>query len=789
MAQTAVPPAGGDGTPANPYQIATLGNLYWMASNGTGSNKWFVQTADINASETSSWFGGQGWTSATINSGSHYNGRGHVIDSLYINQPQSQFRGLFCINGGTIENLGITHANITGDASTGALVGLNDNIVRNCFSTGSLNGIQRVGGLVGHNGIDGSIFNSSSGASTTGSLSVGGLVGENQGSVGNSYSTGSVSGTKDVGGLIGFNIYATALLNCYSAGKVTGAASVGGLIGSDSTRVTYDSFWNVETSGQASSASGTGIDSSEMRNASFFSDAGWPSSVWSMDAGFNSGYPYLSWQNPGGTPIPTGTSIPPSTGDGSEQNPYQIATLENLNWIARNPIVSGAHFVQVADIDASRTSEWNNGEGWIPIGACGILTGTYNGTGHIIDGLSINRPTATGWAALFAIATNATIDSLGVTNVNFVGGGGGGALAGYDHFAVIKQCFSTGIVKGTKGAVGGLIGRAFDTLTVSDCYSRVEVTGAQYAGGLIGDVEQGATIEHCYSTGSVTSDLKAGGLIGYSVAIHPVISSFWDIGTSGRAASAGGTGKTTLQMKMPATFSESSWSDTLWCMDSSLNDGYPYLSWQNPNGTRFPLLPGFSISADSANFGDVLLNSSVKDSVLISNPGTDTLRITSIVSTDSSFTFSPGTLQLAPSANVYLKLMFAPDDTSEQTGYIILTHNATVSPDTLVVTGRGVLPTTVKSGIDLPTAFTISQNYPNPFNPSTVFEFDIPKSTFVSLKVYDILGREVAQLVNEVKYPGRYSISYDGTKLSSGVYFYSITAGAFHQVRKMVLVK
>jgi hypothetical protein len=90
---------------------------------------------------------------------------------------------------------------------------------------------------------------------------------------------------------------------------------------------------------------------------------------------------------------------------------------------------------------------------------------------------------------------------------------------------------------------------------------------------------------------------------------------------------------------------------------------------------------------------------------------------------------------------------------------------------------------------DLPTTFAISQNYPNPFNPTTAINYDIPQRTFVSVKIYDVLGREVAQIVNEVKQPGRYSVRFDGTNMSSGAYFYSITAGNFHQVKRMVLVK
>ncbi len=106
--------------------------------------------------------------------------------------------------------------------------------------------------------------------------------------------------------------------------------------------------------------------------------------------------------------------------------------------------------------------------------------------------------------------------------------------------------------------------------------------------------------------------------------------------------------------------------------------------------------------------------------------------------------------------------------------------------DHVLITGD---PTAVNKTDQLPGKFHLAQNYPNPFNPSTVISYQLPVISRVSLKVYDILGREIAQLVDEVKQPGRYSVRFDGATLSSGVYFYSLRAGAFHQVGKMVLTK
>jgi hypothetical protein len=90
---------------------------------------------------------------------------------------------------------------------------------------------------------------------------------------------------------------------------------------------------------------------------------------------------------------------------------------------------------------------------------------------------------------------------------------------------------------------------------------------------------------------------------------------------------------------------------------------------------------------------------------------------------------------------------------------------------------------------NVPDKYNLSQNYPNPFNPVTKINFDIPKSGFVSLKVYDVLGKEVATILNEVKNAGSYSADFSGASLSNGVYFYRLESNGFVSTKKMMLVK
>jgi len=115
-----------------------------------------------------------------------------------------------------------------------------------------------------------------------------------------------------------------------------------------------------------------------------------------------------------------------------------------------------------------------------------------------------------------------------------------------------------------------------------------------------------------------------------------------------------------------------------------------------------------------------------------------------------------------------------------------ITVNGTFSGDGTFCNG----PVAVEiDTILVPGKFELSQNYPNPFNPSTKIIWQSPVSSQVTLKVYDVLGNEVATLVNEEKTAGSYEVEFDGSHLSSGIYFYELRAGEFVQTKKLILMK
>ncbi|MDP4114655.1 MAG: T9SS type A sorting domain-containing protein [Bacteroidota bacterium] len=99
------------------------------------------------------------------------------------------------------------------------------------------------------------------------------------------------------------------------------------------------------------------------------------------------------------------------------------------------------------------------------------------------------------------------------------------------------------------------------------------------------------------------------------------------------------------------------------------------------------------------------------------------------------------------------------------------------------------VPTGVNDKNNLPNGYSLSQNYPNPFNPSTKIKFTLPGNEFVSLKVYDVVGREVSTIINEQKVAGNYEITFNASSLSSGVYFYKLSTKSYSESRKMILIK
>jgi len=109
--------------------------------------------------------------------------------------------------------------------------------------------------------------------------------------------------------------------------------------------------------------------------------------------------------------------------------------------------------------------------------------------------------------------------------------------------------------------------------------------------------------------------------------------------------------------------------------------------------------------------------------------------------------------------------------------------------DNIKIVTYNAIPTGISGNVQTPSSYSLSQNYPNPFNPKTVISYQLVAGNNVSLKIFDMLGKEVATLVNEKQNAGSYSISFDGSNLSSGMYYYKLETGSFTDTKKMILIK
>lgn len=214
------------------------------------------------------------------------------------------------------------------------------------------------------------------------------------------------------------------------------------------------------------------------------------------------------------------TSVAPTSGNGSSTNPYQIASLENLYWLSQTSSVWGSYFIQTTDIDASATSTWDSGKGFSPIGPSQNSTfhGSYDGQGHTITGLTINR-TSTVYVGMFGWIgfnnTTSVVENLGLVNSFIAGSYNVGAFAGELYTATIQNCYNTGTVTAPGGSVGGIVGVGYDVSTatiIKNCYNTGTITGTgNYVGGI---AASGGTVTNCYNKGKISSTKNyVGGIV------------------------------------------------------------------------------------------------------------------------------------------------------------------------------------------------------------------------------------------------------------------------------------
>jgi len=196
----------------------------------------------------------------------------------------------------------------------------------------------------------------------------------------------------------------------------------------------------------------------------------------------------------------------------------------------------------------------------------------------------------------------------------------------------------------------------------------------------------------------------------------------------------------------------------------------------------------FSISKDTLNFKS---NSTRTDTLyfdLTNNIGHDLIITSAVTRTDNFKVINQLPFTLVSKGTTQIEVVAKPA-TDENIGDVLTIRS---DSEDLGYGVQIVLNSNIINSITddpLTNDFTLLQNYPNPFNPSTKIEFNIPKSGMVNLTIYDVLGREVATLVNKQMVSGYHSFEFDGSNLSSGVYFYKLKSGSFLDIKKMMLLK
>jgi filamentous hemagglutinin family protein len=514
----------------------------------------FALGANIDASATSGWNSGAGFMPVGGGIGGYYftgtfDGLGHTISDLYISRPTTNNVGLFGYNYIVVRNIGLVGGNIKGQSNVGSLVGLNTGSISSSYSTGAVTGTSTyVGGLVGFNNT-GTITNSySTGAVNSTASYVGGLVGSNSyGTITNSYSTGAVSGASVVGGLSGYNSNGT-ITNTYSTGAVTGTGSyvgglvgynaasgnisyaystgavsgtgvnVGGLIGGYLSGTITNSYWDINTSGQETSAGVTPI--------------GINSSTGTINA-YNQ-TTYTGFDFTSGSPIwwiSEGNTRPFLRSEYS-------TTITNAHQLQLMAMNLAANYTLASNVDASATNGaaypsgmWTS-KGFVPVGnSGGNFTGVFDGLDHTISGLYISRPLTDG-VGLFGYNAG-VVRNVGLVNGDITGQYAVGGLVGYNE-GDITNTHSTGAVSGSS-SVGGLAGVNYGTI-INSC-STGTVSGTDFVGGLVG--YNSGEIDSSWNEGNVTGITNVGGIAGGNIG-YGIITDSYSTGAVTGTDSVGG---------------------------------------------------------------------------------------------------------------------------------------------------------------------------------------------------------------------------------------------------------
>jgi len=519
-------------------------------------------------------------------------------------------------------------------------------------------------------------------------------------------------------------------------------------------------------------------------------------------------------------------------GSGTEENPWHVATLDQLQKIGELEYRRG-YFIQVANIDASDTKNWNDGKGFKPIS----FFGSFDGNGYLISNLYINRKDEdnvglfgilggiisagrTGYISRTGVISRIGLDNVDISGRNYVGG-----LAGEKSMAKVTSSFVTGYVTGER-QVGGLVGH-FETSCdgslpppdkspdILSSYTRVEVSGTEQVGGVSGSFMQTSFtaiyygcgwIHDTYASGRVSGDDMAGGWVGIMDDSRFHSSNYWNRSENEDLEAVGfyffSDMASDIIEGLPADqmTGQNAWIfmhkldfNQTW----QLTEGYPALRWQEPADSLVP--PQASILTidprdDIHDFEDVEAGSESSREFTLRNKGNIAMSGQVLLEEERSGAFEivsgSGPFKLDPGSELMVEVVFSPSEVNRYQAVLKIRHDAANETDPLdiLLKGREATYTSATQHIDVPSELMLHQNYPNPFNPVTVIEYVLPESADVTLQVYDVMGRLVETLVDELKTSGKHQATWDASDAASGTYIYRLQAGDVVISRKLMLI-
>ncbi|MCF7833262.1 MAG: T9SS type A sorting domain-containing protein [Candidatus Marinimicrobia bacterium] len=500
------------------------------------------------------------------------------------------------------------------------------------------------------------------------------------------------------------------------------------------------------------------------------------------------------------------TATPPSVGDGSESNPYQIAILENLYWIAADTSNWDKYYIQTTNINASNVIDWFNGKGWLPIAyePGEYFSGSYNAQGYGISNLYINRPDKSE-IGLFGSLYGANILNLFLTDLIIMGQDCIGGIAGSAYDSYITNCHTDGIIQAVYeqnsyygGAnVGGLIG--IGSGIIDSCTSMANVTGDHPVGGIIGLLSFNSLVKNCVFRGTVNASVSGGIAGGNSSKISQCVNKGKIYG-SWMAGGISGSCLSAMDEINPRLL-----------IDKCYNEGE--ISGNISGTTRIGGVAGHAYNAiisDCYNVGKV--SGSTATGGLIGYIQTHVEIRNSYNAGDVSngnggligYQFSPWSIEIM---NCFWDIDSSGLSISD--GGIGVTTHEMKTDTTFISNGwdfdeTWTINDTNNNGYPyllwneeiigqitplIPESNILKQNYPNPFNPSTTISYEIREDSYAKLDVYSITGQLVETLADGYHQAGAYSINWNAGNYSSGIYIYRLEYGEKHISRKMVLLK